>query len=109
LYEKQPLSIKGNIVCDNFPDKEVLGFFCATPVRTKTIFIKDVEDLELDFDKFCSPKSYHGLIDLLPTEFPMYWVDYNNGGLTPVNRVCADCRELGGTTVKPDFWPDMIK
>jgi hypothetical protein len=28
-----------------------------------------------------------------------------NGAYHLTENFCADCRELGGSTVRPDFWP----
>jgi len=107
LYEKQPISIKGNLKCENDPDINVLGFFSASAIKAKRYFFDDFNELELDIHDYC----YIPLIEEpLPTEFPLYFVQTDTMiEFVHVNRACVDCREFGGSTVKPDFWPDVIK
>lgn len=82
LYNIQPLSIEGNIKCTSNPNLKVLGFFSASPVRSKRLFIQNVVDLE-KFEEYCEPDPYtHG---------------YSLG--------CTECDYISGTTLKPSFWP----
>ena len=108
LYEKQPLSIKGNLHNNTDPHQEVLGFFSASSVKSKRIFVSNVENLAFDYPIFCSPErlGFFGFREIEPDEYPAY-LDGNAMG--PFNIVlsqyCVDCLTLGGINIKPDFWP----
>jgi hypothetical protein len=101
IYEKTPDKIIGNIQCCN-GEKEALGYFMASAVKTKRIFIDPTEH---DIAKGTaygncgwtnSPPRYHS--------WPVYGT--YNGGTSTVwsdNKYCTDCR-VRGTSTKPDFW-----
>jgi hypothetical protein len=101
IYEKPPAEIFGNIQCCNGVT-EALGYFMASAVKTKRIFINPAEHGVAKGTAYgnCgwtdSPPVYHsGLL------YGTY-----KGGTTNVwsdNRYCTDCR-LRGTNFKPDFW-----
>jgi len=108
LYEKQPLATKGNLHNLTNPDQDVLGFFGVSSVTSKRIFVKDVENLEMEYLSSCTPAdlSPYGLKDLNPMDYPVYLMGNVNGWLPIVlDDECVDCRALGGKTQKPDFWP----
>ena len=107
LYEKQPLAIKGNILNKSNPDKEVLGYFYAASVSARRYFYHDIEGIYLGFDNYCYPDDLgkFGFREFFPWEYPVYYY-YNEIGIIKIlNLECIDCRKLGGTLVKPDFWP----
>jgi hypothetical protein len=108
LYEKQPLAIKGNLVNVSNPDKDVLGYFYAVSETSCRYFYHDVEGIVLDYNNGCYEEDifpYYWL-DVNPQEFPIYYYYNESGILKILNPPCVDCRLLGGTTVKPDFWPE---
>jgi hypothetical protein len=109
LYEKQPLSIRGNIHNNTNPDQVVLGFFSASSVKSKRIFVSDIENLALDFTTYCAPDTLRvgGLHSIDPSEYPAFLVG-NAFGFLPIqlSQYCVDCMALGGTNIKPDFWPN---
>lgn len=108
LYEKQPLSIKGNIHNLTNPALDVLGNFSVVSVKSKRIFIRKVENLELNFSNYCNPMVLErGLREIDPIEYPAFLMDGINGySLVQLSDYCVDCLSLGGTNVKPDFWPN---
>lgn len=108
LYEKQPISVKGNLHNLTSPDQEVLGYFSATNVRSKRIFVRNVEGLELNFSDFCSPSVLkYGLIEIDPWDYPAFLLgDQFTFYMVVLNDECVDCLKLGGTNIKPDFWPN---
>lgn len=108
LYETQPLAIRGNMHNVNNPDEDVLGFFGASSVTTKRIFVQNVPNLELDFYTFCNPNVLRkGLAELIPDDYPVYLMgDAFTYYLVSLNKACVDCTALEGTPVKPDFWPN---
>ncbi len=109
LYEKQPIAIRGNMHDVADPDNSVLGYFGASSVASKRIFIKDVPDFPLEYQTFCDAETLmFGLRTIRPSEYPAYLLKNElTGGYLPVvlSRECVNCLLQGGTTVKPDFWP----
>ncbi|MCK5823155.1 MAG: DUF4249 domain-containing protein [Bacteroidales bacterium] len=102
LYVSQPFKIQGNICNLNKPEQSVLGMFYASELVTKRIFIKDVENLEIDAPKCATVMLKWGLYSITKNDLPAY--------LTPTYSLltlpCVDCLRMGGTTNKPDFWPN---
>ena len=109
LYEKQPLSIEGNLHNYTNPDQVVLGFFGSSSVKSRRIFISNVNDVPFDFSDYCSPDTLRvgGLHSIDPSEYPAFLVG-NKVRYLPIqlSQYCVDCMALGGTTIKPDFWPE---
>ena len=107
LYETQPLAIKGNMLNESNPEKDVLGYFYAASESSKRYFYQDVEGIELGFNDFCYEESLgmFGWREFFPYEYPIYFY-YNMGALKILNHECVDCRLMGGTIVKPDFWTE---
>lgn len=108
LYETQPLAIKGNMQNLTHPENEVLGFFSVVAMTEKRIFVSDVPDLPLDFYTYCSPSALRkGLAEITPRDYPGYLMG-DEGGWLPVllNEECVNCMAMGGTNIKPNFWPN---
>jgi hypothetical protein len=107
LYEKQPLAITGNLHNTTDPDQKVLGYFSASSVKSKRIFISNVENLELDVPTFCTPfMPKYGFKELSPSDYPTFLMGDKNGWwMVFLNMECVDCLTIGGTNIKPDFWP----
>lgn len=107
LYEHQPLSIRGNIKDKRFPEREVLGYFGASSVKQRRYFVRQVEGLEMDFAGFCVgpvPLGILGWSQFYPNDYPVYFL-YDSGEIKTLEETCIDCRLQGGTTTKPEFWP----
>jgi hypothetical protein len=101
IYEKAPAQILGNMQCCD-GGREVLGYFMASAVKTKRIFIVPSEHRVAKGTVYgncgwtSEPSGY----------FPFYLYGTYDGGSTNVyssNRYCTDCR-VRGTNVAPDFW-----
>jgi hypothetical protein len=108
LYEKQPLSIVGNLHNNTNPEQEVLGFFSASSVKSRRLFIGPVNDLRFDYIEFCSPAPLGrlGFLEIEPDEYPAYLMGDKTGPIPVVlSQYCVDCTTLGGITTKPYFWP----
>ncbi len=109
LYEKQPLAINGNMHNVTHPDEEVLGFFGVTAVTSRRIFVKNVENLPLEYYKDCESGTIlkEGLKKIPTSLYPAYLYGgpygYEDRLIDPT---CVDCLRLGGKNVKPDFWPN---
>jgi hypothetical protein len=107
LYNSQPIAVKGNIVNTSNPESEVLGYFQASTVGIKRVFVEPVEGLELDFHERCTPVQLRfGLRELGPRLYPAYLLAID-GNVTMVYLPddCVLCTVLGGTTDKPNYWP----
>ena len=110
LYEKQPLSIEGNLHNNTNPDQKVLGFFSASSVKSKRIFLRNVENFPIDFTTFCIKDSLGtrggGLKEISPSAYPVYLAGNSvTYFFIVLSNYCVDCLTLGGINVKPDFWP----
>ncbi|MGB8490426.1 MAG: DUF4249 domain-containing protein [Bacteroidales bacterium] len=108
LYEKQPLSIAGNLHNNTNPDQEVLGFFGASSVKSRRIFISHIDDIEIHQINYCKQDTllYGGLRAIFPSEYPAFLVgNETTYSLIRLSQCCVECMALGGKNIKPDFWP----
>ena len=107
LYSSQPIAIKGNMKNLSHDDKDVLGYFQASTVSTKRLFIYPVDDLFMDFINMCDTVLLeHGLIEISPRDYPAYLMTIDGHmSLYQMNVECVQCTSRGGTTEKPNFWP----
>jgi len=109
LYTSQPLAVKGNLYNVSNEDNEVLGFFQASSLAYKRIFVEaPVEGLTLDYFEVCtvSPLLF-GFVEISPTEYPAYLFAFNGEWtMATMTKNCVDCTLAGGETAKPDYWPN---
>lgn len=107
LYNTQPFQIRGNLFNASDPDETVLGFFMVAGQDERRVFADHPSELNLDFS-YCSPDYMsYGLIGLIhPDNWPIYIYEDEAGSRALANDECFDCRKLGGTTIRPDFWED---
>ena len=103
LYDKQPLAIRGNLRNVTNPDLDVLGFFGATSMKSKRIFVSNVAT---EYAMDCSPIPLRGFYEITPRDYPAYlYGDEYGYSLAMLIPECVDCLILKGTNVKPEFWP----
>jgi len=103
IFDAQPSELTGNFHSLQDPSEIVIGFFSASSVVQKRIFI-DKSQVNWNF-------IYDGRsCDLIPyttflsnDAFEPYYFDAG-GGLVLSRISCLDCRVRGGTTIKPSFW-----
>ncbi|MCK4893452.1 MAG: DUF4249 domain-containing protein [Calditrichia bacterium] len=108
LYDTQPLTVQSNLENQTNPDQAVLGYFKVSSVKTKRIFIKDVDNLEIGYQPTCSPSVLRfGLRELTPDryDYPVYLL-VDRGAISELTPECIFCELAGGTTTRPDYWPD---
>lgn len=110
LYEKQPLSIRGNLHNITNPDQQILGFFAASSVRSKRIFVNKVENLPLEYNPGCSiefekPRLSFAGISSIAYPVYLYAIPYGSYLIILLEPTCYDCRRDGGDTIKPAYWP----
>lgn len=112
LFDPQPSQITGNIHCVTNPSEMVLGYFSAHSVSTKRIFIESLKNptsVALTEAERClvdsveiadvSKRAQSQLILNPITNIMGLTIGY-----TMAYPGCVDCRMMGGTNVKPDFW-----
>ncbi|HEX3080670.1 MAG TPA: DUF4249 family protein, partial [Puia sp.] len=119
IFDAQPSQLISNIHCLSNPSEPVLGYLCASSTTKKRIFIKRTDlsyynytpywlscqldtnvkvgisaaDKQKDYEYLAKPGHLFTLYEVF------------TGGYSMVPNVCGDCREHGGTSVKPDYWP----
>ncbi len=116
LFDPQPSQVPGNLQCISHPGETVIGFVSASSVSSKRIF-----NTRNDFDV---PYMYDPMKDCVqyiqPDPIGFYDLDFAFADTTtflPIDTVpgasrywyasspyCIDCRQQGGTTLRPDFW-----
>ena len=103
IYEKAPTQIIGNIQCCN-GDVEALGYFMASAVKTKRIFISpDEHELENGTAyENCGWTTYQNLRDA-QVYFVYGTIDNGKTIVKTTIEYCTDCR-IRGANIKPDFW-----
>ncbi len=106
LYETQPSTAKGNFYGRENPGKEVLGCFYATQQQETRIMVEEEFDFFIPWYT-CTLDTIQSVREL-GSLYPYYLFSLNPMGAGPPytygSRSCFDCREKGGSNVKPDFW-----
>lgn len=114
LFTTQPFQIQGNVKNIHDDSEIVLGYFEASAVSEKRIFVDKPLNLE-----FYNGESSCELItdEILPLlegysriSYPLYCTAiYQNGFMImafPVDQSCIDCTKKGGKINVPEFWID---
>jgi hypothetical protein len=110
LYDVVPMSVESNIYCTDSPSEKVLGFFSASAVTSKRIFIESKLTGVPNFYAYCPT-------DTVPVGRPIpnlgisvFIIQQLNQTLTSPSvyvltryKECVDCT-LRGTNKMPDFW-----
>lgn len=102
IYSKVPAPVYGNITsCDG--TSKALGYFAASTVRKKRLFIKSWEhDMKtVSAYQNCTYFDY-SLPDWIPKSY-FGTIAGTNTRVYSTGEFCADCN-ASGTNVKPDFW-----
>ncbi|MEP6738152.1 MAG: DUF4249 family protein [Chryseolinea sp.] len=110
----QPIS---NIRCSTAPGRKVVGYFGATLVSNKRMFISrqqlkgptkyDFTGYELCPEELINPADMDE-VHLAGKLIAHAVYDHIGGilvGYTVAKKECIDCRYHGGTILKPDYWP----
>jgi hypothetical protein len=117
LFDPLPNQPQSNIRCSTDANRKVIGYFGASEVKTKRVFISrqqlkgpakyEPTGYELCPEELIAP----GDMDeahLLNKLIVRGVFDPATGvlqGYLVGKKECIDCRYHGGTIVKPDFWP----
>lgn len=113
IFDVQPSQLKGNIHSVNNPDETVVGFVTASNVQQQRISIRNDELtdwMRLNPTGLCdiiplpvNPNNY--LIYTYPDPAYVPWYFTAMGSILVVTKKpCVDCREQGGTNIKPAYW-----
>lgn len=112
LFDPQPSTIQGNILCTSNPGEPALGFITASTVSQSRIFIRKNQ-----LGLWNYPKDAYSVCDTVHLSDPGRSFQYLVGlQYVPVTtyemflyfaapRDCTDCRINGGVLDKPAFWP----
>jgi hypothetical protein len=120
LFDPIPTQVVGNITDLSNPDKPVLGYFQASAVTSKRIFIDRAELITCNFYissgfEYCETLFFADTLNTPRPEYISYvenygWIIYYQEVSGPylytylTNSIaCVDC-SVSGTPVKPDFW-----
>jgi len=118
VFDAQPSQVSGNIHCISDSSEIVLGYLCASTVTRKRIFLTLSQLTNYNYTPYyvdcatsqdaivvISPGDRAKIYEYLVKPDHLYTFLYQNGGYFLAQNFCADCRDHGGTNVKPDFWP----
>jgi hypothetical protein len=113
LFDPQPSRVSGNIQNINDPAEPVIGYFDGGSSTQKRMFIRyrdlpdylqitipqgDCQQEAIDVDKVSTLPSFYMLTTAIVSGISVVGFNYST-------VICVDCRHIGGTTTKPDFWP----
>jgi hypothetical protein len=113
IFNVQPSQLKGNIVSVNNPGEPVIGYITASNVQQKRMFLR-YDQLNnwrrLNPTGLCdviqlptNPNNY--LIYTYPDPAYVPWYFTAMGTILVISKKnCVDCREQGGTNIKPSYW-----
>jgi hypothetical protein len=114
LFDPQPSQLRGNIQNMNDADEPVLGYFDGGGVSEKRLFIR-YTDLPDYLQVFPGPSQCREE-EIIPSRvhelgifFLITHAVYDGPALVGYMFTapeCADCTKQGGTTKKPDYWPN---
>jgi hypothetical protein len=120
IYTIQPSQAKSNISNTGNPDEKVLGFFWVSSYTEKHLFLENPFIKDALSPKSCSVVGSstnllgQDLINYLytliartknfPKPPPVFIYFTTPNGVYFTKDECIDCRLMGGSTSKPDFW-----
>ena len=112
LFAPIPSELRGNIICEEDPDELVLGFIEVSRTSELRAFVPYGNGVYLD--RGAGP--LESLIAVDASRIPQYYGwGYRPVVIVPTDRgdymgwapnYWIDCRVMGGTNVKPDYWED---
>ncbi|MEZ5146630.1 MAG: DUF4249 domain-containing protein [Bacteroidales bacterium] len=110
LFASQPYQIQGNIRNINNDSEVVLGYFSASGVSEKRIFIDRPSALDFYYPLTCElyTQNLESIFKSLKSKWPLFLTkDYSTGFPIPAyppDQSCIDCRDNGGVVEPPEFW-----
>ena len=117
LFDPQPSQLTGNIGSTSNTSEPIIGYFTAEAITEQRIFISSdflarASSYITPFDGCSADTLMVQIIPLLrpkdlPTIILLESLPSGPGAITAYSAstlACADCRSVGGTTTKPEFW-----
>ncbi len=126
VFDPQPSIASGNIRCLTDPAEPVIGYISASTTTSRRQYF-DNRDFPMDAPSYIPPPSLDAcaiqeiLISPAATFQGRADQTFTSGKYIPVSPIsvpgsgiigytyslkgCVDCREKGGTSVKPSYWP----
>ena len=108
LYQTVPNQVIGNIRCAQDTTEVVYGYINASSVATRKLILRSTEVNLWDSSSY----KYEQPVSFTHAQWPSrYDIGYRpvyveNGIYLWTKKECVDCREHGGTNVKPLWWND---
>lgn len=111
LFAPMPNEVRGNIVCDTYPDETVLGYINVSTATWKRRMV-EANEIQL-YRRTCFETAYPDSVWMelfLSGMIPVRYGEDDRGNIKK-NEVywstaeCADCRTFSNST-RPDFWPE---
>lgn len=106
FYETQPSSVSGNLYSVDDPEEVVLGYFYASQVQERRIFVHNNDFFEFKIPHIsCEYEPISAIWTWEKIEYPVYI--YDEGPFRPSwtgPQYCFDCRIQGGDTIRPIYW-----
>ena len=109
LFDPMPAQVLGNLHSDN-ANEPVLGYFSGGEIAEKRIFIRftDLPPDLLELPRYSCPVDSIPVAEVKNTSNIILINSYGSPGIvgytTALDRNCMDCRDEGGTILRPDFW-----
>lgn len=110
LFTPDPGAIRGNLICESDPTKDVMGLVLAGNVTTKRAFMYD--------DFYLRHEPRYDFVKVERDEMPHYYYDMDFRPIQDTQteelgqfvgwgpESCINCLLRGGYQEKPDFWED---
>ncbi len=127
IFDPYPSTTLGNVHCISNPKEGALGFISVSTVTTKRIFFSG-RSLPYQYPRFVPPPDpadcgagflpleplstlaareertfFSG--DTIPTVVVESRATYKVIGYSYAPKICVDCRVVGGTNIRPPYWP----
>lgn len=114
LFDPQPSEINGNIKNADNPSEPVIGYVSISTLASKRKYIN--KDFYYYYSNSCVTVKLNSLdVSLIQYPFRNYPVNFIFDmstaavlGYVIAPSECVDCKALGGSNVKPVFWPDSL-
>ncbi len=109
LFDPQPYELRGNIANIADPDEPVLGYFDASTVSERRLFIdrSELQQLDVVFPRDPCRNELDSIGSAFDFNIYLSW-GYLIVSIEPLTMIppdCGDCR-YHGTLEKPYFWPE---
>lgn len=119
VFDAQPSQLRGNITCVTDSSETVVGFITASSITEKRIFVNRAELPPMNV-KTLYESCYPDTVQNSYTRDTIVYT-FASGAYIPIEilyssiqtpigfiysyHFCVDCRKIGGSNIKPPFWP----